>query len=94
MKKIIMFVLSGLLFIGCYENETIHADYMEYGRIYDTTSTDPVLKYISQYYYKFGKLLIVDPDTADYIFNFQPNTMYILCLLNRKEIILREDWNF
>ncbi|BEI55331.1 MULTISPECIES: hypothetical protein [Butyricimonas] len=71
MKKIIMFVLSGLLFIGCYENETIHADYMEYGRIYDTTSTDPVLKYISQYYYKFGKLLIVDPDTADYIFNFQ-----------------------
>ena len=26
MKKIIMFVLSGLLFIGCYENETIHAD--------------------------------------------------------------------
>ena len=39
MKKIIMFVLSGLLFIGCYENETIHADYMEYGRIYDTTST-------------------------------------------------------
>ena len=29
MKKIIMFVLSGLLFIGCYENETIHADYME-----------------------------------------------------------------
>ena len=71
MKKIIMFVLSGLLVIGCYENETIHADYMEYGRIYDTTSTDPVLKYISQYYYKFGKLLIVDPDTADYIFNFQ-----------------------
>ena len=56
MKKIIMFVLSGLLFIGCYENETIHADYMEYGRIYDTTSTDPVLKYISQYYYNFGKL--------------------------------------
>ena len=89
MKKIIMFVLSGLLFIGCYENETIHADYMEYGRIYDTTSTDPVLKYISQYYYKFGKLLIVD-----IFLIFNPNTMYILCLLNRKEIILREDWNF
>lgn len=71
MKKILLFLLCGLVFCGCYDNETIHANYIEYGRNYDTTSTDQVVKIISQYYYKYGKILIVDPDTADYMFNFQ-----------------------
>ncbi len=71
MKKILIFLWCVLLFVGCFDDETIHANYVEYGRNYDTTSTDPVLKYISQYYYKYGKLLIIDPDTADYMFNFQ-----------------------
>lgn len=71
MKKILIPLLCGLLLIACFDDENIHADYVEYGRAYDTTSSDPVLKYISQYYYKYGKILITDPDTADYMFNFQ-----------------------
>lgn len=71
MKKILIFLWCGVLLTGCFDNETIHADYVDYGRIYDTTSTDPVLKYISQYYYKLEKILIIDPDTSDYMFNFQ-----------------------
>lgn len=71
MKKILIFLWWGLFLCGCYDNETIHADYIEYGRNYDTTSTDPVVKQISQYYYKYGKIIITDPDTADYMFNFQ-----------------------
>lgn len=71
MKKILIPLLCGLLLAACFDDENIHADYVEYGRAYDTTSSDPVLKYISQYYYKYGKILITDPDTADYMFNFQ-----------------------
>ena len=71
MKKVLMFLWCGLLFVGCFDDETIHAEYVEYGRVYDTTSTDPVVRYLSQYYCKYGKLLILDPDTADYMFNFQ-----------------------
>lgn len=71
MKKILIPLLCGLLLTACFDDENIHADYVEYGRAYDTTSSDPVLKYISQYYYKYGKVLITDPDTADYMFNFQ-----------------------
>lgn len=72
MKKILISLLCGLLLTACFDDENIHADYVEYGRVYDTTSSDPVLKYISQYYYKYGnKVLITDPDTADYMFNFQ-----------------------
>lgn len=71
MKKILMFLLCGLLFIGCFDDETIHADYVAYGRVYDTTSTDPVVKYISQYYYKYNKIIILDPLPGDYMFNFQ-----------------------
>ena len=71
MKKIACCLGIGLLFAACFEDETIHADYVDYGRGYDTTSTNPVWKYVSQYYYKFGKEIILDPDTSDYMFNFQ-----------------------
>ena len=66
-----MFLWCGLLFIGCFDDETIHADYVAYGRAYDTTSTDPVVKFISQYYYKYNKVIILDPLPGDYMFNFQ-----------------------
>ncbi len=71
MKKIACCLGIGLLLAACFEDETIHADYVDYGRGYDTTSTNPVWKYVSQYYYKFGKEIILDPDTSDYMFNFQ-----------------------
>lgn len=90
MKKIWTLLLCGLLFIGCFDDENIHAEYVDYGRIYDTTSTDPVMKYISQYYYKYDKFLIVDPDTADYMFNFQSkNRVYIVKPKQETESLLK-----
>ncbi len=71
MKKIWMFLCCSLLFISCFEDQDISADYVEYGRHYDVNSPDSVVRYISQYYEKYGKIIITDPDTADYMFNFQ-----------------------
>lgn len=71
MKKIITFLGIGLLLAGCFEEETIHADYVDYGRGYDTTSTNPTWKYVSQYYYKYGKEIILNAEPSDYMFNFQ-----------------------
>ena len=68
-----------MLLAACFEDETIHADYVDYGRGYDTTSADPVWKYVSQYYYSYGKEIILDPDTSDYMFNFQSkNDVYVI----------------
>lgn len=71
MKKIWMFLFCSLLLVSCFEDQDISADYVEYGRHYDVNSPDPVVRYISQYYEKYGKIIITDPDTADYMFNFQ-----------------------
>lgn len=71
MKKILIFICSVLLFAACYEHEHIQGEYVDYGRAYDTTSTDPAWKFVSQYYYKYAKHIILDPKPEDYIFNFQ-----------------------
>lgn len=71
MKKIWMFLCIGFGLTACFDDETIHADYVDYGRGYDTLSTDATWEFVSQYYYKYGKEIILDPDTSDYMFNFQ-----------------------
>ncbi|MCB6971974.1 MULTISPECIES: hypothetical protein [Butyricimonas] len=73
MKKYLLLsiLLGGALLSACFDEDKIHADLGTYKRAYDTTSTDPVWKYVSQYYYKYGKLFITDPDSSDYLFNFQ-----------------------
>lgn len=71
-KYLLLFVLFGeFLMSACFNEDEIHAELGTYKRDYDTTSTDPVWKYVSQYYYKFAKMIIVDPDSSDYLFNFQ-----------------------
>lgn len=78
-KYILLFALfAGMLLSGCYNEDAIYAEEGSYRRAYDTTSTDPVFKFVSRYYYDYGKLLITDPDSADYLFNFQ--TKHLLSL--------------
>ena len=58
MKKNILFfvILCMGVFSGCFDEDNIHADLETYWRDYDTLSNDPVLKYVSEYYYKYGKI--------------------------------------
>lgn len=77
-KYILLFAFAGMLLSGCYNEDAIYAEEGSYRRAYDTTSTDPVFKFVSRYYYDYGKLLITDPDSADYLFNFQ--TKHLLSL--------------
>ena len=68
---ILAFMLGSFLLTSCFDEDPIHAE-LEHGkRTYDMTSSDPVIKYISEYYFKYDKEIIFDPDTADYVFNFQ-----------------------
>lgn len=80
MKKNILFfvILCMGVFSGCFDEDNIHADLETYWRDYDTLSNDPVLKYVSEYYYKYGKTFIVDPEPRDYVYNFQSKNTYRL----------------
>ena len=62
-KYILLLLIAGGLLAGCFNEDDIHVEEQSYKRKYDTTSTDPVWKYVSEYYYKYGKLLITDPDS-------------------------------
>ena len=57
---------------NCYKEDDITAEIVPYKReqMYDTNSSDPVLKFVSQYYYRYGHFFITDPDSSDYLFNF------------------------
>lgn len=94
MKNIWIFLWCGLLFIGCYDDENLHADYVDYGRVYDTTSADPVVKYVSQYYYKYRKVMLYDADTADYMFNFKSKNDVRIVQPSRAEAYLMKGFKF
>lgn len=60
-----------LSFSGCIKDEDpIYAELGGPLRNYDVNSSDPIFKYVSQYYSKYGKEFIVDVDSSDYLYNF------------------------
>ena len=85
MKKYILALLLGIGIWSCYEEDDIHVAEQVYRRTYDTTTTDPVLKYVSRYYFDCGKVFIVDPDTADYVYNLQNKNEYRIVRLPQDE---------
>ncbi|MEY8592109.1 hypothetical protein AALK14_11735 [Butyricimonas hominis] len=68
----IISILTSILLCNCNKEDDITAEIVPYKRehMYDTNSSDPVLKFVSQYYYRYGHFFITDPDSSDYIFNF------------------------
>ena len=86
--------LSGALLLGCYNEDDLHVGEQHYKRVYDTTSSDPVWKYVSQYYYKYGKLLITDPDSSDYVFNFDSKYALWLQKPNQDKAHLQKSLQF
>ena len=85
MKKYILALLLGVGIWSCYQEDDIHVAEQVYRRTYDTTTTDPVLKYVSRYYFDCGRVFIVDPDTADYVYNLQNKNEYRLVRLPQDE---------
>lgn len=73
MKKYILLLSAfcTLVFSGCYKEDPIHVDLGQYWRDYDVDSSDPAFKFISEYNANFGKHLLYDADTRDYLYNFQ-----------------------
>lgn len=70
--QFIILILASIFLCNCYKEDDITAEIVPYKReqMYDTNSSDPVLKFVSQYYYRYGHLFITDPDSSDYLFNF------------------------
>lgn len=70
--QFIILILASIFLCNCYKEDDITAEIVPYKRehMYDTNSSDPVLKFVSQYYYRYGHFFITDPDSSDYLFNF------------------------
>ena len=70
--QFIILILASIFLCNCYKEHEITAEIVPYKReqMYDTNSSDPVLKFVSQYYYRYGHFFITDPDSSDYLFNF------------------------
>ena len=71
--RLLVAVLLAVVFYSCYEEEEVVAEIVPYKRTswYDTTSTDRIVKFVSEYYYKYDRFFITDPDSSDYWYNFQ-----------------------
>lgn len=85
-----LYYLLGVLFgmfllAGCFDEEDIHVDLEHGSRVYDSTSSDPVQKYLAEFYFDYGKEIILDPEVADYVYNFQNKNDVELVALNKEE---------
>lgn len=88
MKKIFLFITL-LLAFGCEKEDALNAPLGQPRRNYDVNSTNPVFKYVSQYYADYGKELIVDPDSSDWLYNFQiKNKVNIFALEQNEQLLL------
>lgn len=85
MKRLSLFFLLIVFGIGCSDENAPFAEPQPYRRAYDTTSSDPVFKYVSRYFFDYGKVLITDVDTADYLYNFQMKN-YVLLVQPSQEV--------
>ena len=69
--KYLIFSLFGLLlFSGCEKEKFLDTELETFARKYDVNSTDPVFKYVSEYFFKHDNQLILDPVVGDYVYNF------------------------
>lgn len=77
-----------LLLLGCQKEDRIKVDLQvgKYKLIDDPN--DYVQHYIYTLYEKCGVVLLTDPDSSDYIYNFKdPNTLFIKAPEQKKEIL-------
>lgn len=72
--KIFKYILIGIAlfsFWQCSDEDDITADVVPYRRSYDVNSSDTIMRFVSQYFYKYNHVFITDPDTSDYLYNFE-----------------------
>lgn len=62
-----------LAFWQCGREEDITAELVPYRRLqdYDVNSPDTVIRFVSRYYDTYGRVFITDPDSTDYLYNFE-----------------------
>ena len=69
--KYILISIALISFWQCSEEDDITAEIVPYRRSYDVNSPDTVMRFVSQYYYKYNHVFITDPDSSDYLYNFE-----------------------
>lgn len=79
--KILNYILVGFISLLCWQcndEDALNAELGSYRRTYDVNSPDTVVRFVSQYYNKYGRVFITDPDSSDYMYNFQyKNSFYM-----------------
>lgn len=74
--KLLNIAVTFLIFFTMWscsnDGDKIVAELIPYKRVsmYDVNSSDPNVKYISQYFVNYDRVLITDVDSSDYWFNF------------------------
>lgn len=70
--QFIIIALLSIVYYNCTKEEDFIVEEVPYKRVsmYDTNSSNKVLKFESQYYYKYDRFFITNPDSLDYLYNF------------------------
>lgn len=69
--KYTLIAIIALLCWQCNDEDPLDSELGSYRRKYDVNSPDTVVRFVSQYYQRYGKVFITDPDSSDYLYNFQ-----------------------
>lgn len=88
MKAFYIIPIFLLLLLSCHDEDNIKAE-LQTGK-YNLTDdpNDPVQHFIYDLYQKSGVVLVTNPDTSDYVYNFNnPNTIHIVPPKQDKELL-------
>lgn len=88
MKAFYIIPIFLLLLLACHNEDNIKAE-LQTGK-YNLTDdpNDPVQHFIYNLYQKSGVVLVTNPDTSDYVYNFNnPNTIHIVAPKQDKELL-------
>lgn len=88
MKAFYIIPIFLLLLLACHDEDNIKAELQTGKYNLADDPNDPVQHFIYNLYQKNGVVLVTNPDTSDYLYNFNnPNTIHIVAPKQDKELL-------
>lgn len=88
MKVVYILPLFLLLLLACHDEDNIKAELQTDKYNLADDPNDPVQHFIHELYQKNGVVLITNPDTSHYVYNFNnPNSIHIVAPKQEKELL-------
>ena len=78
MKVLYIIPLFLLLLLSCHDEDTIKAELQAGKYVITDDPNDPVQHFIYNFYQKYGVVILTNPDSSDYVYNFdKPNLIRV-----------------